>query len=63
MKTIFNLLVTLLVIGAIWHLIVKIVDEVWHHGCLDAMWYVPPTLCIGTGTLGLIVYLLIALWR
>lgn len=63
MRTIFNLLVTMFVIGAIWHLIVKIIDEVWHNGYLDAAWYVPPDLCVGVSFLGLVVYGLIALWR
>ena len=59
----FKLAVTLLIIGLVWLLILRFVDEFHHSGYLDLVYYGPPALCVVFSIVVFIVLLLIKVWR
>ena len=59
----FKLAVTLLIIGLVWWVILRFVDEYHHGGYLDLVYYGPPALCIVFSIAVFIVLLLIKVWR
>ena len=63
MLLIFKLSVTLLVIGIIMHVIVKVIDLGWHGGRLDDSWYIFPDLIVCVSFLTLIGLAIVGLWR
>lgn len=62
MRTIFNLAFTLLIIGAIWYLVIRVIDVMFCGNRLNNAYW-PPFIIIACSTLTLIVILLIKLWR